>query len=60
MKMEKSKPNSDIHKAWFKMVLNSSYEFPPISNKMVGYSEDVSNKITKIGQNIVRKLKKIV
>jgi hypothetical protein len=56
--MEKSKPNSDIHKAWVKMVLNSSYGFPPISHKMVEYSEDVSNKITKIGQNIVRKLKK--
>ena len=55
----KNSRQKDLEKAWHKMILNSSYGFPPIPIIRVEYDENKAVKITEEGKKnlaIIQKL----
>ena len=55
--MKNSKTQKEITKAWTKMELNSSYDFPPVSVIPMEYDENKALQITEEGKkNLNQKL----
>ena len=48
--MENTQTQKDITKAWAKMVLNSSYGFPPVPIIPMQYDENKALQITEEGK----------
>jgi hypothetical protein len=48
--MENSQKQKDITKAWAKMILNSSYGFPPVPIISIEYNENKALQITEEGK----------